>query len=281
MGDRSKRKGGATEPYLPRKGLEYNSFVGELRPPNVRAFTELHVRYGVHNGRYLDWSITLRARLGDVDEFRDSLKTLERRTLIVVEVANSTIRRSVYDPYNPGKAPETTVLLRLHAGDGARVDAEYDRQLRGLSVSWAQKHGAAFGAPPHRHTVATFGFASKNRDPEFRDGDLSWVRNTLVCLEDDLADAVLTERAAHYFPMSGSTVGVLRASGCMQFIVVDHKGKMSPEQAALAKADDAPDESTSRATGDATMGLLVDSVYSKGWVSEVEEFLSGNEDGLA
>lgn len=33
----------------PTKGIEYDEFVGELRPPTDRAFTELHVRYGVRN----------------------------------------------------------------------------------------------------------------------------------------------------------------------------------------------------------------------------------------
>ena len=164
------------------------------------------------NNLYLDWSITLRARLGDVEEFGDSKDQLERRPLVITDVSESAIRRHVFDPYQPDKPPQTTVLVELQAGDDHRVDSEYDIQMRGLSISWAQKHGAA---AEHPHTRATFGFAAKNRDPEFRNGDLSWVRNTLISLSTDLVDKVISERGGFYFPQTRSTAAVLRTSGRM------------------------------------------------------------------
>ena len=128
---------------MPR-GTVYDEFVGELRPPSDRAFTELHVRYGVKNGQYVDWSLTLQVRLGGLEEFRDSPGgPLERRKLEVVDVSVSAIRRHVYNPYEPGEPPHTTVVVPLHAGDHARVDHEYMVQMNGLAKSWAQKHGAA------------------------------------------------------------------------------------------------------------------------------------------
>jgi hypothetical protein len=100
--------------------------------------------------------------------------------------------------------------------------------MNGLAASWVQKHGAA---SQNHHTAATIGFISKNRDPEIRRGDLSWVRNTLICVETDLADAVLSERGGYYFPTTPRTVGVLRSTGRMQFIMADPKGKLTPEAA--------------------------------------------------
>jgi hypothetical protein len=35
--------------YRPPPDLEYNEFVGELRPSSDRVFTELHISYGVRN----------------------------------------------------------------------------------------------------------------------------------------------------------------------------------------------------------------------------------------
>lgn len=41
--------------YQIPRGIVYDEFVGELRPPSDRSFTELHVRYGVKKGLYVDW----------------------------------------------------------------------------------------------------------------------------------------------------------------------------------------------------------------------------------
>jgi hypothetical protein len=247
----------ASSGYRPSEGLDYNEFVGELRPPNKRAFTELHVRYGVRNGLYVDWTITLQARLGDIEEFRNSGEPLERRKLVVVDVSASAIRRHVYQPYEPDEPPETTVLVDLKVGDEAKVDREYQIQMNGLAASWAEKHGASSQNP---HTAAAIGFVAKNRGPEMQHGALSWVRNTLICTETDIADAVLSERGGYYFPATPFTVGVFRSTGRMQFIQADPKGKLKPEE-----GQEDPEYShggTASATGDISMGKLVDAIYT-------------------
>jgi hypothetical protein len=52
--ERRRQQRAAGGGYRPPNGVVYDEFVGELRPPNNRAFTELHVRYGVKNGLYGD-----------------------------------------------------------------------------------------------------------------------------------------------------------------------------------------------------------------------------------
>jgi hypothetical protein len=256
---------------LPR-GTVYDEFVGELRPPNGRAFTELHVRYGVANGQYVDWALTLWARLGGLEEFRDSPSgPLERRKVEVVEVVGSAILRHVYNPDEPEAPPRTTVVVPLGAGDHALVDNQYMVQINDLARAWSLKHGPAAQA---RHNGALWGFAVQNRGPAIRTGDLSWVRNTLVCLENDQADAVLSERAGFYFPKVKTAQGVLRSTDRMQFITADPGGRLAPEQAETVRSD-ASGEGPPAATGDVTMGMLVDSIYAGDWTGEIDEFLGG------
>jgi hypothetical protein len=260
----------ASDKYTPPQSLEYNEFVGELRPPTDRAFTELHVRYGVRKNLYLDWSITLRARNGDIEEYLDDpSQLLERRTLEIVEVADSAIVRRVFNPYEPDQPPTTTVLMPLYPGDGLKVDAQYNIQMRGLSVTWAEKHGM----PAHRHTVATFGFSGKDRDPEFRHGDYAWVRNTLVCLDTDLSDSAISERSSFYFPETPSTAGVFMPNDRMKFIKIAPGGKPEPDQPAAF--EDSSVDGPIKATGGAsmTMGMLVDSIYAGDWTDGVEDLL--------
>jgi hypothetical protein len=257
-------------PYRPpTKGIEYDEFVGELRPPTDRAFTELHVRYGVRNNVYFDWSITLRARHGDVEEFMQSKKLLQRRTLEVVDVSESAIRRHVYDPYEPDKPPKTTVLVPLQAGDGALVDLQYQKQMNGLAKGWAQKHGAA--ATASEHTSTTFAFAEKNHDPEFRNGEFSWVHNTLVSLSTDHSQAVIAERSGWYFPEKPSTAGVYMPDSMMKFIKIGPGGKIAPGEAD-AFLEDTSEEGPIKAGGDVTMGMLVDTIYASNWVEGVDDF---------
>lgn len=257
----------AERAYRPPNGLEYNEFVGELRPPSDRAFTELHVRYGVRKNLYLDWSITLRARLGDIDEFRESKEQLERRTLEVVEVSDSAIRRHTFDPYEPEKPPQTTLLVQLQSGDDERVDAAYATTLLDLRIEWMQKHGSA--AAGDRHNAAMFDFASKNRDPDFRNGDLSWVRNTLVSLSTDLVDKIISERAGFYFPQTPSTAGVLRTSGRMQFIKME-PGSTLPTDEAAAAPSETSESGQIEVRSDMTMGMLADAIFS-GASSEAQD----------
>lgn len=261
---------GSTPYRPPAKGIEYNEFVGELRPAENRAFTEVHVRYGKRNNVYFDWSITLSARHGDVEEFRQSKNPLERRTLEIVDISESAVRRHVFDPYEPDKPPETTVLVRLQAGDGIVVDQQYQHQMNGLFKSWTQKHGPA-ADDPHTHT--TFNFVSTKQHPDFQPGaTFDWVRNTLVCLSTDLADAVISERAGYYFPTSPSTAGVMMPDGVMKFINMQPGGKLAPDVAAAHVADTSED-GPMKATGDVTMGMLVDSIYGTGWTEGVEDLL--------
>lgn len=256
--------------YQPPAGLDYDEFVGELRPPNNRAFTELHVRYGAKNGLYADWTITLRARLGDIEELRESDGPLARRKLEVVDVSASAIRRHVYNPYAPEEPPQTTVLVDLHADDEAKVDRQYQVQMNGLVASWAQKHGASSQNP---HTAAIIGFISKNRDPQVRQGNLSWVRNTLVCVEADLADSVLSERGGYYFPTTPITVGVFRSTGRMQFLRMEPKGTLKSEEA-QGTPEDSSDDGVAKATGDIAMGVLVDSIYPGDGADGIDDLLA-------
>lgn len=55
------------------------------------------------------------------------------------------------------------------------------------------------------HTIATFAFARMRRDPTFAQ-TFPWVRNTVVCVESDIADDVLTGQIAHYFSETGGTI---------------------------------------------------------------------------
>ena len=123
---RRQQRAAAADTYQVPRGAVYDEFVGELRPPRNRAYTELHVRYGGKNGLYVDWSMTLMDRHGDAQEFYSSpSQPLERRKLKVVDVSDSAIRRHAYDRSRPDGPPQTTVLVELHAGDEARVDHEY------------------------------------------------------------------------------------------------------------------------------------------------------------
>lgn len=248
----------ASDKYKAPQSLEYNEFIGELRPPNDRTFTELHIRYGVRKYLYLDWSITLRARRGDVEEFMALRAPLERRILEVVEVADSAIVRRVFNPAEPDEPPISVVLMRLYPGDGLKVDAQYDIQLRGLREAWMQKHGP--GAVNDRHNEAMFNFASQDRDPEFRNGDLSWVRNTFVSLSTDLVENVVTERGGFYFPDTRSTAGVLRSSGRMQFITIDPGSTVGADEAGLPPGGSSKDRPII-AGSNVTMGSLVDRIY--------------------
>lgn len=258
--------------YHAPRGLEYNEFVGELLPPGDRAFTELHVRYGVKADRYLDWSITLNARLGDIEELRGSNDRLERRTLERIDVSDSAIRRHTFDPYNPGSLPRIARLVELQAGDHDRVDFEYRSSLSGLAHMWAQKHPG----PADRRTNATLLFVENDRDVEFREGDeFGWVRNTVISVDTDLADMVLTDRAGHYFPKVGSTAGVWMPNGRMMFLKVEPGGHLSPEEREARIADNS-DNAPATAHGNTTMAMLVDAIYGGDWISELEN-LAGDE----
>lgn len=100
------------------------------------------------------------------------------------------------------------------------------------------------------------------------------MRNTLICLEDDPADAVLSERSVYYFPTVKTAQAVLRSTGRMQFITANPGGTLTREEA-QATRDDASDDGVAAATGETTMGMLVDSIYAGDWTGEVDDFLGG------
>lgn len=249
----------ASDKYEPPQSLAYNEFVGELRPANGRTFTELHVRYGVRGNLYLDWAITLRARVGDNQDLIGRRGLLDRQVRQVIEVADSTIVQRTFDPTKPDQPPSSVVLMRLHPGDGRKVDAEYDSTMKYIRAVWNRKHGRP--AVNDRHNEALFNFATQDRDPNFRNGDLSWVRNTLICLSTDMADAVISDCGAFYFPETTSTAGVLRSNGRMQFIAMG-RGASEPTdgQNELPQADSR--RRTKRISGsNVTMGSLVEKVH--------------------
>ncbi|OBG78540.1 hypothetical protein A5701_15460 [Mycobacterium sp. E3305] len=105
------------------------------------------------------------------------------------------------------------------------------------------------------HTIATFAFAQMRRDPGFA-VRFPWVRNTVVCVESDLAADVLDGQVAHYFP------GVQATIAC--YYPRDHR-MMFIRVEGPYKADDKsrdPDAITAdNSAGQLTIGMLVDSIY--------------------
>lgn len=55
------------------------------------------------------------------------------------------------------------------------------------------------------HTIATFAFAQLRRDPAFGPR-FPWLHNTIVCVESDLAEDVLSGQMVHYFGETGGTI---------------------------------------------------------------------------
>lgn len=120
----------------------------------------------------------------------------------------------------------------------------------------------------------TFGFASKNRDPDFRHGTYSWVRNTLIALDVDEAEEVIVDRGGTYFRDRPSTAGVLLPDGVMKFIKVEPGTLQSGQAPSSARPDDdGGADAPIRATGTVTMGMLVDSIYSGNWTDDVDTLL--------
>jgi len=255
--------------YHPPHELEYNEYVGDLRSPDNRAYVELHVRYGVRDDRYLDWSITMNARLGDLEELRNTKGPLERRTIEVVDIGDSAVRRQVFDPDDPRRSPRVMRLVELTADDHDRVDFEYQNQLNRLCARWARKHGYEVATfPPNRHNTASLNFMAQDRDKDFREGEqFGWVRNTVVCIDTDLADMVVADRAYFYFPTSASTAGVSMPNNRMMFIWIGAGRPPDDADAAAADSEDGPIQ----VQGDTTMGMLVDSIYAGNWVDQVDD----------
>lgn len=111
------------------------------------------------------------------------------------------------------------------------------------------------------------GFLAKNREVQFRESSsFGWVRNTVVCLDTDLADMVITDRAYHYFPTMASTAAVLLPRNEFKFIRTGAAQKTSPEEVAGAEQDD---DGPMVAQGGAMMGTIVASIYAGNWTDNL------------
>ncbi|KAF0957743.1 hypothetical protein [Rhodococcus sp. T7] len=247
--------------YPPSRDLEYDEYVGELGPARNGIHTEMHVRYGVLNDQYLDWSVTLYARRGDLDEILRTQKQLERRKIESVAITSTAIQRQTFDVDNPDAPPTTVNLVALRAGSEHTVDTQFDETLKALSHKWANKCNVLGPGVAHPRTVATFAFAQNNRDPEFRNGIYSWVRNTIIAHDSDTAEEVLVERGGYYFPRQPISAAV-RVGERMKFL----KAKRPVRKIA---SEDHPIIAT---TG-TTMGMIVEAVNSGDWTDEIGQFL--------
>lgn len=106
------------------------------------------------------------------------------------------------------------------------------------------------------HTVATFAFAQMRRDPQFGK-QFPWVRNTVVCVESDLADDVLSGQVKNYFPDGGTIACFFPADHRMMFITVD-----GGKQTADGSEELSPETVVANDKhGKLTIGMLVDAVY--------------------
>ncbi|MFE6860437.1 hypothetical protein [Nocardia sp. NPDC057668] len=187
--------------------MEYNEFVGAVGPADGNEVTELHVRYGVRNDRYVDWSIALNIRIGTLADYLASGgKPLHRRRYQRIELVNSTVRRSHFNPANPDQPPVVETLHRLARGQYQDADGCYHQAMYELSRCFEDQY-AAMNIRPDRNTQATFGFANHNRKPEFR-ARYHWLANTIVSLESDNVEEALMERGGAYFPGLDRTAAV-------------------------------------------------------------------------
>ena len=257
----------SANPYkVPEAGIEYNEFVGPLGPygNGNPVNTELHVRYGVRGGRYYDWTINLVAREGDINSFRATHEHPVRYVMESVGIEGSAVVKRVRT--GPGADDfEVTVVKELSAGDGELVDYGYNETMKELSELWDSRHEIR-----DPHTIATFGFAAANRDPEFRDGSHDWVRDTVVCIDDDQADDVIVERLKHYFFNSGTVAVHCRSASRLRFLKVG--GDVEPGSANIDRDDNdegSDDREPLTATGFATMGMLVDTIgLDDDWIDD-------------
>ncbi|WP_433527747.1 hypothetical protein ACQPZ2_44210 (plasmid) [Nocardia pseudovaccinii] len=243
-------KGSSPQPrrYRPPLGLEYREFVGELGPANGDIVTELHVRYGVRDDKYLDWSIAVNLRKGTLTDYLGSGSYLERRRLSRVDVSESAIRRYKFDPKNPRTPPKVDVEVQLQAGDEDVVDHQYNVNMAAASRTWRARHPAAENDP---HAYAVFGFAGLDRDPTFRQ-NRSWLRNTLVAVDSDIAEEVMVDRLAVYFPQHRNPTAAVLMPEQDIFKYMTASERPSPEQSAD------PRESMEVAALQITMGMAVE-----------------------
>ncbi|MGW0359210.1 hypothetical protein ACWDXV_33900 [Nocardia nova] len=268
-GRRGSEHGSSNRAYRVPLGLDYNEFVGALGPSNGGVYPELHVRYGVRDNLYLDWAITLQMRLGGIEQMGPGKPALWRRRWQRLVVERSAIRRYKFDLRDARRPAEVEVLQELHVGDEQVVHQAYTDQLTRLAQSWVANHG------DDPHTGATFGYALRNLDPEFRNSEsFSWVRDTVIALHSDQADDAFSDRTATYFPNRPTTAGVLLPDGIMKFIRSAGPAGAAPADWAAESGEG--EEGNFQARGALTMGMLVSTIYGgANLAQQVEEFLSG------
>ncbi|KAA1248391.1 hypothetical protein F0Q45_20825 [Mycobacterium simiae] len=106
------------------------------------------------------------------------------------------------------------------------------------------------------HTIATFAFAQLERDPDFH-GQFGWVRNTVVCVESDLADDVLSGQMLHYFPDGGTIACYYPREQRFVFVRVAAPQKASSTGPALPDAPFTAHDKHRKLT----VGMLIDAMY--------------------
>lgn len=103
------------------------------------------------------------------------------------------------------------------------------------------------------HTVATFAFAQLRRDPSFA-ARFPWVRNTVVCVDSDLASDVLEGMSTHYFPEGATVACYYPTQHRMMFIMADGPKPATERPAGTSVI--------SNRLGTLTIGMLVDAIYA-------------------
>jgi hypothetical protein len=111
------------------------------------------------------------------------------------------------------------------------------------------------------HTLATFAFAQMRRDPAFR-AEFPWVRDTVVCVESDRMDDVLSGQMAHYFPGGGTIACYYPDDHRFMFVRVDAPGQATGAEN-LADGECTDDGRLVVDDKDATLtiGMVVDTIY--------------------
>jgi hypothetical protein len=107
------------------------------------------------------------------------------------------------------------------------------------------------------HTIATFAFAQMRRDPEFGPR-FPWIRNTIVCVESDLADDVLMGQMLNHFPEGGTVACYYPSDHRMMFIWVDKPETAKEHDPKTAHPRTIQARDVNR---DLTIGMLVDTMY--------------------
>lgn len=111
------------------------------------------------------------------------------------------------------------------------------------------------------HTLATFAFAQMRRDPEFR-AEFPWIRNTVVCVESDRMDDVLSGQMAHYLPGGGTIACYYPDDHRFMFAWVDAPGRATgDENVPGGEYTDDGRLVIDDKHGTITIGMVIDTMY--------------------